>query len=107
LGERPNNNAGAIVTGTNGSDMLCPDDPGGSFSCAVQPQNYIAAQTKDMAAGSIPIHLEGWNYAFADGHVKWLKPISTIGKQGGTYCTSAPALAQPCGMWTEDPSDNS
>ncbi|MBC8101746.1 MAG: DUF1559 domain-containing protein [Cytophagales bacterium] len=39
-------------------------------------------------------HAGGWNYAFADGHVKWFKPEQTVGRdKGGT-------LANPGGMWT-------
>lgn len=38
-----------------------------------------------------PIHLDGWNYLFVDGHVKWLRPEATIGH--GT-------LKIPKGMWT-------
>lgn len=38
-----------------------------------------------------PIHFEGWNYLFADGHVKWLTPEKTTGGVG---------LATPKGMWT-------
>lgn len=38
-----------------------------------------------------PIHLEGWNYLFADGHVKWLRPEQTIG-------TGTPGNVK--GMWT-------
>ena len=29
-----------------------------------------------------PAHNGGWNYAFADGHVKWLRPEGTMGKRG-------------------------
>jgi prepilin-type processing-associated H-X9-DG protein len=28
--------------------------------------------------GKKPFHNEGWNYAFADGHVKWHRPESTM-----------------------------
>lgn len=43
-----------------------------------------------------PIHLEGWNYLFADGHVKWLRPEKTVGT--GTVAASR-------GMWTIDEND--
>ena len=26
-----------------------------------------------------PIHSNGWNYGFADGHVKWYRPEATVG----------------------------
>lgn len=111
LGERPNN--GSTVPGTSGTDIACPDNPGGSGqgsgSCRVGPSagtTYGAEQVISMGFGSTPIHLEGWNYAFADGHVKWLQPYNTIGKIGGSYCTATPTLVSPCGMWTEQPEDN-
>lgn len=42
--------------------------------------------------GTMPLHFDGWNYLFADGHVKWLRPEQTIGT-GGT-------LTAPKGAWT-------
>jgi prepilin-type N-terminal cleavage/methylation domain-containing protein/prepilin-type processing-associated H-X9-DG protein len=48
-----------------------------------------------------PTHFDGWNYLFADGHVKWLKPAATINGQGKTGGT----LTAPRGMWTIDPND--
>ena len=59
-----------------------------------QGSQYINASCD--APEIAPVHLEGWNYLFADGHVKWLNPEATIngpGKTGGT-------LAIPRGMWT-------
>jgi len=38
-----------------------------------------------------PLHSEGWNYLFADGHVKWFRPEATVGT--GT-------VDDPNGMWT-------
>jgi prepilin-type N-terminal cleavage/methylation domain-containing protein len=48
----------------------------------------------------IPYHAQFWNYLFADGHVKSLRPEQTIGT--GTTCT----LSAPCpnSMWTQTPS---
>ncbi|MDR3706767.1 MAG: DUF1559 domain-containing protein [Capsulimonadaceae bacterium] len=42
------------------------------------------------------VHSGGWNYAFCDGHVKWLIATSTVGT--GTVTT-------PLGMWTINPND--
>jgi prepilin-type N-terminal cleavage/methylation domain-containing protein/prepilin-type processing-associated H-X9-DG protein len=39
-----------------------------------------------------PIHMDGWNYLYCDGHVKWQRPERTIGL-GGT-------LDFPRGQWT-------
>jgi prepilin-type N-terminal cleavage/methylation domain-containing protein/prepilin-type processing-associated H-X9-DG protein len=47
-----------------------------------------------------PIHLDGWNYLFADGHVKWLRPEKTVGT--GTMAT---ADGSAKGMWTLNPND--
>jgi prepilin-type N-terminal cleavage/methylation domain-containing protein/prepilin-type processing-associated H-X9-DG protein len=51
---------------------------------------------------NVPFHNGGWNYAFADGHIKWFRPEATIGKgDGGVNCkTTSPTIAAPCGMWT-------
>lgn len=39
-----------------------------------------------------PLHFNGYNYLFADGHVKWLRPEQTIG--------TATQEWEPKGMWT-------
>jgi prepilin-type processing-associated H-X9-DG protein len=61
------------------------------------------------AAGGVPLHGDGWNYAFADGHVKWSRPENTIGHNDssvvGGSCTWTPTLSKPCGMWTLDAND--
>lgn len=44
------------------------------------------------------IHLEGWNYLFVDGHVKWLRPENTLGKGVKPYTDTWPY--NPKGMWT-------
>jgi prepilin-type processing-associated H-X9-DG protein len=50
----------------------CTKDGVVGFSAA----GYIgdAADWNAMVPGAMKRHLEGANYAFADGHVKWLKP---------------------------------
>jgi prepilin-type N-terminal cleavage/methylation domain-containing protein/prepilin-type processing-associated H-X9-DG protein len=37
---------------------------------------------QDKSRPGKPIHMEGWNYLFSDGHVKWLRPEVTL--RGGT-----------------------
>ncbi len=44
-----------------------------------------------------PVHMGGWNYLFADGHAKWLKPERTIGPTGNPNT--------PRGMWTVNEDD--
>jgi prepilin-type N-terminal cleavage/methylation domain-containing protein/prepilin-type processing-associated H-X9-DG protein len=52
----------------------------------------------------VGLHNGMWNYLFADGHIKLLRPETTIGHTGGD-CASTPTLAAPCGMWTLDAND--
>jgi prepilin-type processing-associated H-X9-DG protein len=44
-----------------------------------------------------PHHFDGYNYLFADGHVKWLKPERTCGATGFPN--------YPRGMWTINEND--
>lgn len=47
---------------------------------------------------SAPVrHFDGYNYLFADGHVKWLRPEQTLGPSG--------TLDWPRGMWTVNEND--
>jgi prepilin-type processing-associated H-X9-DG protein len=43
-----------------------------------------------------PLHFDGYNYLFADGHVKWLRPERTVGAGspdwGGKKPQTAPTL---------------
>jgi len=67
--------------------------------------NTPAVQVAEL---SQPLHTGGWNYAFADGHVKWYIPDNTIGHNdsaSGGSCTWTPKLSAPCGIWTNDPND--
>ena len=48
-----------------------------------------------------PHHSGGWNYVFADGHVKWQKPTQTIAKGADIYNIWSTAN----GYWTLDPND--
>ena len=71
----------------------------------------------DATLVKTPVHMNGYNYLFADGHVKWLKPEATIRTPGVTYsktmnnwwtgastnCGGTPA--SPCGMWTINDDD--
>lgn len=53
-----------------------------------------------------PLHNGGWNYIFADGHAKWMRPEATVAKYAKTagadidciWCTAN-------GFWTLDPTD--
>jgi prepilin-type N-terminal cleavage/methylation domain-containing protein/prepilin-type processing-associated H-X9-DG protein len=69
---------------------------------AVGPGAGTPAPNNTQRQGSEPIHFDGWNYLFVDGHVKWLRPDRTIGTgpttNGGFTCQGT--LNSPCGMWT-------
>jgi prepilin-type N-terminal cleavage/methylation domain-containing protein/prepilin-type processing-associated H-X9-DG protein len=76
--------------------------------------NYYAQNQLDTAGtkwmpGTGGWHSEGWNYLYADGHVKYSKADQTVGKgvggngkdaNGGTCSWSS-----PCGGWTIDEND--
>jgi len=91
--------------------------PGGSYSTG---NTYIVDSPGDGATActspptcqdsfALAYHANGWNYEFADGHVKWYRPEETIGHSDsgvpGANCFTAPTLNSPCGMWTLDPND--
>ncbi len=52
--------------------------------------SWPAFRSQDYEART-PLHLEGWNYLYVDGHVKWSRPEATVGS--GT-------LKSPRGAWT-------
>lgn len=56
----------------------------------------VTSAAAQQATTLKPIHFDGWNYLFADGHVKWHRPQGTIGI--GT-------VGSVRGMWTIDPND--
>jgi prepilin-type N-terminal cleavage/methylation domain-containing protein/prepilin-type processing-associated H-X9-DG protein len=73
----------------------------------------LAFQVRDLP-GNKPLHNEGFNYGFADGHAKWHKPEQTVRTAGVTYTASyrnannsncQANLVRPCGMWTISDND--
>ncbi|HEY3333440.1 MAG TPA: DUF1559 domain-containing protein [Capsulimonadaceae bacterium] len=67
--------------------------PWGSNGC-VTSTNWTCGQDN---AVDVPLHSGGWNYAFADGHVKWLQPNQTC------YPAWKPATwGTAGGYWTLD-----
>lgn len=81
------NNAAQMLTfSVNASDML------GRYAAAGD------ANSTDDQVGLINanIHMDGANYAFVDGHVKWLKSVGTItNSTGGSYPGPNPLPAPP------------
>jgi prepilin-type N-terminal cleavage/methylation domain-containing protein/prepilin-type processing-associated H-X9-DG protein len=39
-------------------------------------------------------HFDGWNYLFCDGHVKWMRPLQTLGS------ATDPTVTKPDNMWS-------
>ena len=78
----------SLFGNTNGS--VCKG-PGDAIDTVQTSESY-------QSAGSLtPLHLETYNYLFVDGHVKSIRPETTIGS-GGT-------LTAPKGAWTMDAND--
>jgi prepilin-type N-terminal cleavage/methylation domain-containing protein/prepilin-type processing-associated H-X9-DG protein len=62
------------------------------------PNGTIHPNGQDDGTKFRPLHAGGWNYGFMDGHVKWMKPEATIGRNpvsgpGGNW-------EYPKGMWS-------
>lgn len=89
---------GANVVGNqNRTVVMSPfgnDDPS-STSC-----NFWEAQnctwTSDTSGRLTQMHFDGYNYLFADGHVKFLRPLRTIGIGNPSW---------PRGLWTTEEND--
>jgi len=74
----------------NGMFASGPQKTGANSGTVVGQRAYSLGVTT-------PIHLEGWNYLFIDGHVKWYRPEQTIGAAG--------TMTTPQGMWTLSETD--
>ncbi|MDX1935079.1 MAG: DUF1559 domain-containing protein [Capsulimonadales bacterium] len=83
------------------SSVLQPDWGLGWFHA----QNRYALGDGSNVTRVNPIHSNGWNYVFMDGHAKWFRPERTVGI-GGTQQYGDPcALDNPCGMWSRKEND--
>jgi len=88
LTEMPDaNNA---MTFRNHAVILRPSTSGAKTSCATGVTSTSGTCGQDFGVDD-GIHFNGFNYLFADGHVKWLRPEGTKGT-GTVYA--------PRGMWT-------
>jgi prepilin-type N-terminal cleavage/methylation domain-containing protein/prepilin-type processing-associated H-X9-DG protein len=103
IGEQPKayNILGNNMAGIQSPGALDPSqNDGASQNCP----DFIDWWQGPCTKVTTPIHQGGWNYLFADGHVKWQRPEATIGKgvnntgkdAHGNACT----LRFPCGEWT-------
>ena len=87
--------------GTTGNNNVFGNNSGAITDCAVAPCSNASNPAQDRATPGRPLHLEGWNYLFADGHVKWYHPEQTVGANVGAVApTYGGSVANPGGMWT-------
>lgn len=67
------------LPGIPSSDPLYVNNSFGNYS-----NSYVTgpvggtANKQDKSRPGKPIHLDGWNYLFSDGHVKWMRPEQTM-----------------------------
>lgn len=79
---------------------------GGGQNCT---SNSESSEVCTSVLSTHGLHNSGWNYVYADGHVKWSKPESTVGRgvsgngkdAAGNTCNNR----TPCGAWTMDADD--
>ena len=76
--------------------LLLAENPTAGNFFGSSSASIVTSASGQAVASLQPIHLEGWNYLFADGHVKWYRPQSTVGI--GT-------VGNVRGMWTIDAND--
>jgi len=64
---------------TLSTDPLYVNNSFGNYSNSyvTGPGGTGAVNTQDKSRPGRPIHLDGWNYLFSDGHVKWMRPEQT------------------------------
>jgi len=100
LAESPNIYNRAAVDGNAG--VTSPNAQMTQIGNAATPLPGGGTVTTNSSCGGFnygvtePTHFSGWNYAFADGHVKWLLPQNTINENGDVTGT----MNAPRGMWT-------
>ena len=122
------NPAGTIIItelkfgGTSASNNVYGSNTGALLDRAITVDASNKGQ--DWDTPGVPMHFDGYNYLFCDGHVKWYKPESTIRTPGVTYpvqsthafnttldtnsTTTQPCQGtnqNPCGMWTVSAND--
>ncbi len=84
------------------AEMFTQNDCSGDYHSTNVNQPF----DETYVPGGLPAHSGGWNYGFCDGHVKWYRPETTVGKPGvGTCAAGNGSVTRPCGMWTIDPND--
>ena len=103
----------AALNNVTDSVVYRPVTPGAP-NAVLDSDTGRSGQDHNLPVGSPqPLHSEGWDYLFCDGHVKWLRPEATIGTgvnlNGQCYGSASTGYSYaPCnmkGMWTLDPND--
>ena len=80
-----------------GSLTHCAETNGGNCTITSSPWGTLnGAQDRGMPGRRL--HFDGWNYLFADGHVKFLRPERTVDLNPNDSVTGT--LALPRGMWS-------
>lgn len=95
LAEKP---ARTNVIGQNTSFVLRPHGNLGQDCTSTDDWSPCAA-TETIK----PLHSEGWNYMFVDGHVKWYRPSATVDGNPGDGITGT--VDDPRGFWTLNEND--
>lgn len=68
--------------GVTTADPTYTNNSFGNYSNSYAQDITGNTNAQDRAKPGHTAHLDGWNYLFSDGHVKWLKPEATMA--GGT-----------------------
>ena len=133
---------GGVPCGIKGTTLASIDAPADTIAIAERPsaKNHIGnndcgtvespyRQSNICNPTTVaPLHSNGWNYTFADGHAKFERPEQTIGKgingtgkginsgpdtpttDGSSYNCGpddgkSPPTNWPCGQWTRNAND--
>jgi len=83
------------LLGFNNPYVVAPTGDGLAQDC-VEYNDMPENQWSGCKKTTKPLHNEGWDYLFVDGHVKWLRPEKTVGTG---------SVTDPKGFWTVTEND--
>lgn len=78
----------------HGATAYCASEPSG----VAGPPTGCYGGALDRDNPGQENHFDGWNFLFADGHVKWMRPERTVDTNPSDSLTGT--LQQPLGMWS-------
>jgi prepilin-type N-terminal cleavage/methylation domain-containing protein len=89
-------------------DQQCFDDNDTNGDNGVKSQCtwYQSSFADAQLPKNKPLHTAGWNYIYADGHVKWSQPLSTLNTGSKKWASSIYDIWNTNGGWCLDPSGN-